>query len=121
MERDEQDQTVEVAPFDIHAAVSTIDEEARTVELIFSTGQPFLRFDWLSGKKYMLQLSLKQKSARFDRLNNGAPLLDSHGTFRLSNQIGTVVEGSAKIVKKQAFATVKLSRREEVEPIWQDI
>lgn len=113
--------TIEVPQFEILAAIGSIDEEARTVELIFSTGAPFLRFDWVTGKRYMLKLSLNPKHVRLDRLNSGAPLLDSHSQFSITSMLGAVVPGSAKIEKKQAVATVKLSRRPEVESIWQDI
>jgi hypothetical protein len=114
---------VEMPPLSIRAAVAakTIDDEARTVELIFTTGAGVMRYDWLSDKRYIETLSLEPEHVRLERLQSGGPLLDSHSTYSVADQLGAVVPGSVKLTPKEARATVRFSRRAEVEPIWQDV
>ncbi len=46
---------------------------------------------------------------RLDRLNAGAPFLDSHQSYELANVIGSVVPGSARIVDGRGVAKIQLS------------
>ena len=114
---------IELAPLSFRAEVrpDSINAEARTAELIFSTGAPVMRYDWMTGTRYVETLSLKRPHVRLDRLNNGAPFLNAHSTWALSDVIGVVQPGSAKITDGQGVATVRFSRRADVEPIWQDV
>lgn len=116
-------QTITVPPLDRRAAVDTIDADARTVELVFSTvsGGDVLRYDWDSGQRYWERLSLDPKHVRLDRLNNGAPLLNAHSAYELSNVIGVVEDGSAVLSKSDARATVRFSKRNDVEPYYRDV
>lgn len=113
--------TIEVPPSYIQAALGTVNEKARTIELVFSTGATFLRYDFLTGRHYNVRFSLDGRHVRLDRLNNGAPLLNAHSSYDLSKQVGVVVDKSAVVSGKEARCTVRFSRREEVEPIWQDV
>jgi hypothetical protein len=108
-------------PLCVRAAVSSINDEARTVELVFSTGAAVDRMDWWTGKRYIEKLSMDPGHVRLDRLNAGGPLLDAHSSYSIQDQIGVVEQGSAKIIKKEARATVRFSRRDSVEEIWQDV
>ena len=114
-------QTVELPSLVLRADISAVDRKTRTVELIFSTGAPVTRFDWMSGATYVETLSLKPEAVRLDRLNAGAPLLNTHGTYDLRDVIGAVVPASAKVDGKQGTATVRFSKRADVEPIFQDV
>lgn len=118
-----QSQTIEVPPLAFRASVvpTTINEDKRTVELVWSTGAAVDRFDWMSGKRYREILSLDPKSVRLDRLNNGAPLLDAHSAYSIADQIGVVEPGSVRLAPKEARATVRFSKRATVDPIWQDV
>jgi len=102
-------QTVELPSLVLRADISAVDRKTRTVELIFSTGAPVTRFDWMSGATYVETLSLKPEAVRLDRLNAGAPLLNTHGTYDLRDVIGAVVPASAKVDGKQGTATVRWS------------
>ena len=113
--------TIDVPPLDLRAAVRTVDDEARTVELTFSTGAGVERMDWMTGKRFIEKLSLDPAHIRLDRLNAGAPLLDAHSAYSVTSQLGTVVRGSATVVGKQARATVRFSKRASVNEIWQDV
>jgi len=114
-------QTIDVPPLCVRAEVATVNDAARTVELIFSTGAAVERVDWYSGKRYREVLSLKPGDIVLDRLNSGAPLLDAHSAYSITDQIGVVEPGTVKLTAKEARATVRFSKREAVEPIWQDV
>lgn len=114
---------MELPPLQLRAELSpdTVDSEARTVDVIFSTGAPVLRSDWWSGERYIETLSLEPEAVRLGRLNNGAPFLDTHSSYSLESVLGVIVEGSAKISAKRGVATVRFSKRADVEPVWQDV
>jgi hypothetical protein len=114
---------VEIPPLDIRAQIvpKTANEELRTVDLVWTTGAPVERYDWVTGKRYIEQLSLDPKSIRLTRLNAGGPLLNSHNDYDLEDQIGAVVQDSVSLTKSEGRARVRFSRRPSVEPIWQDV
>jgi len=120
---DPKDQTITMAPLDRRAAVEAIDVDKRTVDLVFSTasGGDVVRYDWDTGQRYVERLSLDPKHVRLDRLNSGAPLLNAHSAYELSNVIGVVEEGSVVLGKSDARATVRFSKRDDVEPYYRDV
>ena len=113
--------TVDLFPLSLRADVGAVDDEKRTVELIFSTGAAVERFDYWAGKRYREVLSMDPAHIRLDRLNAGAPLLDSHSAWSVGDVLGTVEPGSARVEKKRALATVRFSKRDSVKDIWQDV
>lgn len=111
---------IEVPPLDLRAEVGAVNEEARTVEMTFSTGADVVRFDWETGKRYLERLSLDPKHVRMQRLSSGsAPLLDSHSAYTLSHVIGVVER--AELDGRKGTATVRFSKRADVEPFYQDV
>lgn len=94
----------------------SIDVEARTVDLVWSTGSEVLRQDWWTGKRYKEYLSLDPAHVRMERLNGGAPVLDTHDTWSLASVIGVVQ--SATVDGNEGRATVRFARTPEVDPIW---
>jgi HK97 family phage prohead protease len=113
--------TVELAPLAVRAAVGAVNDEKRTADLIFSTGAAVLRSDYWTGKQYREVLSMDPRHIRLDRLNSGAPLLDSHSAWSLSDILGTVEPDSARITDGKGLATVRFSKRADVEPVYQDV
>jgi hypothetical protein len=99
-------------------APETINVEERTVELVWSTGAQVRRASWSRGD-YIEELSLQPGAVRLDRLNAGGPLLDAHDSFSLRSQIGVVQR--AWLDGNEGRALVKFSRRDDVEPIFQDV
>ena len=75
---------------DVRLQAETIDAEARTVEVVWSTGATVRRRDLWTGKRYDEMLSLDPRHVDLSRLNGGAPLLNTHGAFDLVNVIGVV-------------------------------
>jgi hypothetical protein len=91
----------------------TIDAEARTVEVIWSTGATVRRRDLWTGKRYDEVLS-RSPHVDLSRLNSGAPLLNTHGAFDLAGVIG-VVERAWIATSNDSYegrATVRFSARE---------
>jgi len=118
-----QPRTVELPPLSVRAEVvaKSINDETRTVDLIFSTGAAVDRMDFWTGKRYMETLSLEPEHIRLDRLNSGAPLLDSHSAWSVSDQLGAVVPGSVTLTKTEARAQARFSKRDSVNEVWQDV
>jgi hypothetical protein len=119
----ESSRTVQMPPLSLRADLGpqSIDDASRTVELIWTTGAAVQRMDYWTGEKYVEVLSLDPAHVRLDRLNEGAPLLDSHSAYSVADQLGAVVPGSATLFKKAATVKVRFSKRDAVEPIWQDV
>lgn len=94
----------------------SINKEARTVEMSFSSEHPVRRAD-TPGSIYNEILDHNPNSVLMDRLNSGAPFLLHHDPTR---QIGRVVPGSAKIDGKNGRAIIRFSKSPEAEHIFQD-
>jgi HK97 family phage prohead protease len=109
-------------PLAVRAAVqpSSLDEEARTVEVVFSTGADVLRYDWGRRQYYYQRLRIDGDSINLSRLLSGAPVLDTHSAWKLSSVLG-VVE-AARVEAGQAFATLRFARDDEdVDRVWRKI
>ncbi len=85
-------------------------------ELIWSSGAAVRRIDF-DGQVFDEILDLD--GADLTRLNNGAPVLDSHRSWNVGNVIG-VVE-SASVRSGRGYATIRLSERPEAAGIKADI
>lgn len=76
------------------APVASFDAEARTVEVVWTTGAAVRRrrYDWQSGKfvDYDEVLEVSSKAIDMTRLNAGAPALDSHDAWSTKSQVGVV-------------------------------
>jgi len=96
------------------------DDENRTVEVVWSTGARVRRAPFF-GEAYDEELSLDPAHVRLDRLNAGAPFLRVHETWDLDGVIGSVAPGSARVEQGRGLATIRLSEREDVDAVWNDI
>lgn len=94
--------------FEVRA--ETINEEARTVELSFSSEEPYVRW-W--GTEV---LDHKSSSIRLGRLNAGGALLMDHNT---RDQVGVVERAWLK--GRKAYATVRFGRSARAEEVFQDV
>lgn len=91
--------------------VRSINEENRTVDLSFSSEEPYERYWGIE------ILDHSPTSVNLSRLNNAAPLLLNHDT---ENQIG-VVESAAISSERKGVATVRFSRSELGDEVFQDV
>lgn len=100
---------------------NSYNEEAGTVQVVWTTGAAVRRSDPYTSDEYDEILSLEPDSVDLGRLNAGAPLLDTHQDGEIANIVGKVVEGSAKIEDGRGVATVLLSKAKGVAGIVQKI
>jgi hypothetical protein len=108
----DQIDTRDLPPLDLRATFrpGSVDAEKRTVDVLFSTGAPVLRGYY---ERFYETLSLEAKHVRMQRLNDGAPLLDTHNGFELRAVMGVVEPGTAKVDGKQGIATVRFAKAED--------
>jgi HK97 family phage major capsid protein/HK97 family phage prohead protease len=94
--------------FEVRA--ETVDEESRTVELSFSSEEPYERW-W--GVEI---LDHGPSAVRLGRLNGGAALLVNHDT---DDQVGVVV--NASISGRRGRASVRFGRSTRADEVFQDV
>lgn len=106
-----QRKMVELPPFgrDIEIRAASFDAASNSVEVIWTTGAKVRRYSWSEGAYYDEELVVTPQSVRLERLNGGAPFLDTHDDWSLASVIGTVVPGSAELRNGRGFARVSLS------------
>jgi len=97
-------------------APRSVDADARTVDVVWSTGAAVKRRD-LDGN-YIERLSPDPKAVDLSRLI-GASVLDAHRQTAVRDVLSTVRD--AAVTGKEGTATIQFSARPEVEPIWQDV
>lgn len=106
--------------FQIRAAVrpGSMNIENRTVDVVFSTGSRGLRWSWEVGE-YLEELEISEQAVDLNRMNNGAPVLDTHQRYDLSTVIGVVER--AWIDGADAVATVRFADDEASEIIYRKV
>jgi hypothetical protein len=90
------------------APVSSIDVEARTVDLVFTTGAAVRRARWTGWDTrvpFDEILVVSKEAVDLTRLRAGAPALDSHSFYSTYSQVG-VVE-AARIDGGEGLATIR--------------
>ena len=97
---------------------SIVDENSRLVRLSFSSEEPVIRASFFSDP-WIEVLGHNDGEADLERLNNSAPLLYNHDRTERDNRIGVVER--AWLENGRGYAEVRLSKRAEVEGIWQDV
>jgi HK97 family phage major capsid protein len=99
----------------------SLNEAARTVDVVLTTTAPVRRTDW-NGDEYDEVLDMAPKSVRLERMNRGAPFLDSHDYYSGTRAVlGTIVPGTARVQGEELLARVKFSRSDNGERVWQDV
>lgn len=97
----------------------TIDQAERTIDIVWTTGATVQRARWEDWDRveYDEELIVDAASVRLDRLNDGAPFLDSHNTWGgVANVLGSVVPGSVRIENGQGTAKIRLTSAEDAAP-----
>lgn len=75
------------------APLRNVDADARTVEVVWTTGAAVRRCRWVGWDTpvpFMEELLVTADAIDLTRLKNGAPLLDSHATYSTEEQRGVV-------------------------------
>ena len=105
---------------DVTVAPETLNEKNRTIEVRFYSGASVQRYP-LFDEPYELSFSLDAKAVRLDRFNKGAPVLDNHNGY---DSVSSVVLGKVEkawLAEDGGRALIRFSKRDVVEPIWQDV
>lgn len=95
------------------------DAPLATASLVFTTGAAVRRYDWFRERPFIERLVVDESSIRLDRLQRGAPLLNTHNQWSLEAQLG-VVENPA-IRNGEGTCDVTFSRRPSVAGFVQDV
>jgi hypothetical protein len=99
-------------------ALAPAERGERTATLTWYTGAAVRRYD--ARGAYEMRFSMEPGAIRMGRLASGsAPLLNSHRDFTVDDVIGVITR--AWIENGQGKATVRFSKRAEVDPIWHDV
>ena len=105
---------------DVLVRASSYDEDEHQIDVVFTTGATVRRRSFVEGE-FDEELVVSGKAVRLDRLNRGAPLLDSHMAMSVENILGSVIPGSARITKGEGMARIQLTRAPEKAGIVQGI
>lgn len=95
---------------DAQVAPESFNADANTIDIVWTTGAAVRRCDYWDGTEFDEVLSLEAGAVRLERLNLGAPFLDTHCSYGLDNVIGSIVPGTAKIEDGRGIATVLMSK-----------
>jgi hypothetical protein len=113
--------TLQVPRLDIRANIveNSFDEKERTIDVIASTGSRVKRRPFFS-EPFVEELEVSSKAVRLKRFKNGAPVLMDHNHYAgIRGQLGVVED--ARISNGKIHAKVRFSKREEFQPIINDI
>lgn len=73
--------------------ILSVDDDARTVEVVFTTGATVRRTRWIgwdTAVPFDEVLIVSRDAINLDRLNAGAPALDSHSMWSTYSQVGVI-------------------------------
>ncbi len=90
-----------------------------TAEIVFTTGAPVRRYDFWRERAYHEVLVVEDGAMRLERLQRGAPLLNSHSSWDLEDQLGVVEQPVIEGGRGTCRAT--FSRRESCAGFVQDV
>lgn len=112
--------THETPMLTLRAAVrpETVDIEARTAELVWTTGAQGRRWNWDVGY-YLEELEVSDSAVKMERLNNGAPLLNAHNQWELRSVLAVVEK--AWLENGEGHALVRFSKREDADEVFRDV
>jgi hypothetical protein len=95
----------------------TMDDAARTVDVVWFTGIDVARYDWRNDEEYLRRFD--PKGVDLSLLNNGAPVADNHWIMCAADQMGRV--DKAWVDGTNYMGTLRFSKRTDVDGLWQDI
>ena len=95
------------------------DTSPVTFDIVFTTGAPVRRYDWANDRYYLEVLDVSPEAIDLSRLERGAPLLNTHWSWTLEDQIGVV--RNPQITEGRGTVQAQMSRRESVRGIVQDM
>jgi phage head maturation protease len=88
----------------------SVNEEARTIDVVWTTGARELRYSY--DGPFVEELVVSKAAIDFKRLNSGAPFLNAHNGYNALNVLGVVVPGSVRIENGEGSATIRFDSAE---------
>ncbi len=118
---DDMPATRQGQPLHLRAAFApnTWNAEARTIDVVWTTGADVTRSDWYTGKRWVERLDVSADAIDLGRMSAGAPVLDTHSSYALGDVVGVVER--AWIEGGKGMATLRFSDREEVAGVVRDV
>lgn len=97
-----------------------VDEGERIIRVVASTETPVLRRSFFAAP-WLETLGHKRGEVDLDRLKKGAPVLYNHNMFSRADRIGVVESAKLNGKERRIEATIRLSKRDDVDDIWTDV
>ena len=97
-----------------------IDADERTIRVVASTEFAVLRKSFFA-MPWLETLGHKRGEVDLSRLKNGAPVLYNHNAWSRADRIGVVESATLNSKDKRIDAVIRISKRDDVNDIWQDI
>lgn len=99
---------------------ASANRDEMTIDIVWTTGATVQRYRWEGWDdvvEYDEELIVTPDAIRLDRINAGAPFLNSHYAYDLESVLGSIVPGSVVIEGGQGRAQVKLTSAPDAEGI----
>jgi HK97 family phage prohead protease len=116
----QMNKTQDVEKYYLRATPGSIDEERRTVDVVFTTGYRGLRPSFF-GDDYYEELEVSEKAMRMDRLRSGGVALFGHDSYSLDNLVGTVEGAAIDDGSHAAMAKIRFGTDETAEKVFQKV
>lgn len=100
------------------------DGSERTIEVIWTTGATIQRRRWEGWDEVVEfdeELVVSPRAIRLERMQSGAPFLDTHNGWSLRSVLGSVVPGSVRIEDGKGYARVRLTDAPDAAPAIQRV
>jgi hypothetical protein len=91
--------------------LATVNVEARTMDVVWTTGASVDRIQWVGWDTpvpYVEELLVTERAINLDRMNAGAPVLDSHSMWSTRSQVAVVER--AWIENGRGLATIRFPK-----------
>ena len=91
----------------------TFNAEARTIEVVFTTGQGGKRTDWYNDYSYIEELDVTDASVRTERLDKGLSVIADHRTYAGIDGVFGITEAYRFEEGNKLVGTVRFASDEE--------
>jgi phage head maturation protease len=98
---------------------SSLNEENRTIDVVFATETPVRTFSWEDGVVDEI-LSCESGQVRLERFESGIPVLDNHDRSKGTKGQLAIVE-NWRFENGRGYATLRFSKRASVQETWEDV
>jgi hypothetical protein len=104
------------------ATLETLDDQARTVDVLFYTGTTVLRYDWLREELYYLRFKMAKESFDLSILKAAGQVLDGHRNLSVEDVFGVIKDAWWDEKRNAPVARMLFSdRNDKMNGIWRDV